>query len=437
MNKEIFWTIFELTINIIESFIFLSFARTVLEVRVNKVKDIISFIISLFLLLLVENLYDYLGIFQNLFFFIVVFVYALVSLKSAIVNKIAVSIMPILIGNLINIPTIFWGSYILKVDTETIFTRSRERIIIIITTKIIFLLISFLVSHYIKKSNALNKKQWSAICLGFFAGDFANSLIVEYCSIHPAQKYESYIFGLLSLCICIMSFLIFFMITAFSRENQIRTDNILLKQEVSFQKQRIDMSKKSIEEFKQIKHDLKNYILLISGFIKNGDYSKAIEECNTIIKETDNTEKFIDCNSKMISIIINRNLQICKENFIDTKVALLGDFKGINEQDLSIIISDLLDNAIEYSLKVSREKRKITISIVNDNGYIKTVISNYIAESVLDDNHSMATSKKDAENHGIGHKSVQRLINRNSGIIQYREENQMFITTLILPKRSD
>ena len=102
------------------------------------------------------------------------------------------------------------------------------------------------------------------------------------------------------------------------------------------------------------------------------------------------------------------------------------------EHDISIILSNLLDNAIEASEKLTDEKPEITLIISEVTGYYSIIVKNRISSSVITENKKLATTKSDKHNHGYGLKSVKVLAEAHNGMVDIYEKDGFFIVNALL-----
>jgi sensor histidine kinase regulating citrate/malate metabolism len=64
---------------------------------------------------------------------------------------------------------------------------------------------------------------------------------------------------------------------------------------------------------------------------------------------------------------------------------------------------------------------------------MKILIKNKILSSVLSENPDLETTKKDAENHGFGIKSIRDIIEKYNGTIDFYEYDNFFCADAFIP----
>jgi sensor histidine kinase YesM len=171
----------------------------------------------------------------------------------------------------------------------------------------------------------------------------------------------------------------------------------------------------STKLFRERNHDWKNHLLLIKAYSDSGDiaglreYIAGISDCDELIfvKHTGNPA---------IDIIFNALSAKAANAGIDLNIAsCLAYDVAINAVDICIVISNAVDNAYEACERISDIKKRIDIEIATDKTYLFFTISNTIQEIPRRMNGRFLTSKSDSTMHGIGLRSIQRIVDKYSG----------------------
>ena len=113
---------------------------------------------------------------------------------------------------------------------------------------------------------------------------------------------------------------------------------------------------------------------------------------------------------------------ICKHNNV-SNLKLTG-------VDISVLLGNALDNAIEASQKLV-DNKIISVIIANKNNYIWITVINNVEENVDVDN--MITRKIQKEYHGIGIVTMKAIVEKYDGEIYFECENKQFKTIIIFP----
>lgn len=102
-------------------------------------------------------------------------------------------------------------------------------------------------------------------------------------------------------------------------------------------------------------------------------------------------------------------MEQCSIKNIKIEVQVNAD-KDMDSIEYGVVLSNLLDNAIEAEEQEKEENRYICLNMGVEQNMIHLVVSNYIAESVLQNNTLLETSKKNKQLHGIGLRGVKEFV---------------------------
>ena len=134
----------------------------------------------------------------------------------------------------------------------------------------------------------------------------------------------------------------------------------------------------------------------------------------------------------MLNAVVNAKFNDAKSKGIDTSLRLVVQIPHDLEFDLSIMLSNLLDNAIEACEK-NPSNAQILLTISEEAGYYRIVVRNTIAASVLKKNQELKTEKANKKLHGWGLRSVTDLVSKRNGLIDFYEKEGMFYVDILLP----
>ncbi len=199
------------------------------------------------------------------------------------------------------------------------------------------------------------------------------------------------------------------------------------------QKEMFEQVYKAQEETRIIRHDMKHFINIWLRQLKEGsiaDVENSMESFENQVFLADTTVYYIKDND-VINYVLYNKLKICKANNIEYNVEVTTSFAKNMEMDISVIISNLMDNAIESSIKQPLGERYISIQMFKRLAINNIIISNKISKSVLQANPKLITTNVDKTRHGYGIKSVKKLVEKYNGDIDIVEENNYFIVHIL------
>ena len=104
---------------------------------------------------------------------------------------------------------------------------------------------------------------------------------------------------------------------------------------------------------------------------------------------------------------------------------------NIDEADLCVIVSNLVQNAVEYLNNSNIQKKKLLFSIEEGKVYRRISIVNSVDNNVSE-RDLKTTTKLDKKNHGIGLQNVKETIERNKGKLEIKIQDGEFVADIIL-----
>lgn len=176
---------------------------------------------------------------------------------------------------------------------------------------------------------------------------------------------------------------------------------------------------KKIDEINRLSHDINNHKLVISQMVENNIDQEAKKYVDNLFP----TGSYISTDNRILNYLLNDKLKKAEDLNIDVKCLIEGNFKNsIALTDFSIVLGNLLDNAIEATLKVNEKHIKLRIRQNEFNLVIN--ISNTYNGVVYKKNNLLSTTKLDGINHGYGLSNIKQVCKKYNGesFITYDDE---------------
>jgi len=181
-----------------------------------------------------------------------------------------------------------------------------------------------------------------------------------------------------------------------------------------------------IFKLKSERHDFNNHLGVVYGLLQNNDIAKSKKYTAKLIKTADEYRNIVNIPYSMLRAILNYKLSVAKENGIPLKLFInVPANLHLNEFDLTVIIGNLLDNAIEACLLLDN-KGYIELSLFFKPDYLIIQSENPIRNGDEADLGKKRTNKADAENHGFGLNNIEFLVNKHNGLININAQNNTY-----------
>ena len=428
------WLTIEIIAIIVECFLAINFNVGYFRMKNNNY-------ISLKILggTIILSLWDYLGtlLVKNEFiamsgFAIILLTFSTLFLKKQFFEKFILAIMSCTLFYLINLPVLYIISHIFNQSVQYMTSAEGiERIIILFLTKTLYFIATQLIIYLRQKQVFFFKlNEWILI-----SANFSITLAIAFLLYSLSVE----LWNSLYVCICIVALLIALDVIAFNfmkkinQKNTEETENKLLKLSLEQQSEMLDKIKVQYDNLSEMRHNYIHELAYIQGVLNEKDYDKL----DSYLKEKLSSEKlkgynYIFTSNKIIDSVINYKFSVAESRGISVVCTLTADISEQYEHDVSIILANLLDNAIEASEKLSNEKPEIILNISEISGYYSIVVKNRISSSVIADNQKLSTTKADKHNHGYGLKSVKMLAESHNGMVDIYEKDGFFIVNTLL-----
>ncbi|MCG8541518.1 MAG: GHKL domain-containing protein [Clostridia bacterium] len=192
--------------------------------------------------------------------------------------------------------------------------------------------------------------------------------------------------------------------------------------------------------FKTLKgqrHDFNNHVGCIYGLMRMDKFAEARVYIEKLTKEANEYNEIVNANNPILTSLLNIKITKAKKKGIEveTNVDMNKDI-SIEYIDLSIIMGNLLDNAIEAYEHIKEGNRYIEVDIYTKvNNLIIKVTNRKPSEIKLQEkiNKEGFTTKEDIQNHGFGLKNIRQVVSKYKGIIKIEDEGDIFKVNIAIP----
>lgn len=182
-------------------------------------------------------------------------------------------------------------------------------------------------------------------------------------------------------------------------------------------------------------HDIKKHLNSIAALNEQGNCQEIATYINRII-DFDLQNSIRMCDNELLNVILCRYLHLCQDKHIDFKTDIRsGCIAFLDENDLTSLFGNLLDNALESAEKQDMSFIELNVSKKESTPFTLLTMTNSCRFNPFsDETGTLITHKKNKLRHGYGIKSIRRIVNKYNGDIQmyYDKENTTFHTILTL-----
>ena len=203
-----------------------------------------------------------------------------------------------------------------------------------------------------------------------------------------------------------------------------------LEDQLKFEEENFNNANAIWNQARQIQHDMKNHLAVITSYLKSGETNECVEYISELTETVEKAGTIVKSDNQILDFLINTKLAGLEKTQVIVSGSI-GDLSDIKDSDLACIIGNILDNAVEAVSKI--KDRRIELLFMRQNSNRVIVCKNTIEESVLKDNKELKSTKTTGS-HGYGHLIVEQIVEKYHGIITYFEEDDMFGVQMIIPQ---
>ena len=184
------------------------------------------------------------------------------------------------------------------------------------------------------------------------------------------------------------------------------------------------------------RHDYRNHIQTMKAYLVMGKTEELSHFLNELDKDLVALDTVIKTGNIMIDAILNSKISLAKSRDIKVDAKAIVPEKldmSFSEIDLSLIIGNLMDNAMEACAGIENPGQRfirIYIDILKGQLYIYIMNS---AKGRRKRSGRIYKSTKDGVFHGFGLIRIDKVVERYNGYLDRQDEDGVFVTEIMLP----
>lgn len=188
-----------------------------------------------------------------------------------------------------------------------------------------------------------------------------------------------------------------------------------------------------IDKLKSDRHDFNNHLGVIYGLLENKDPGRAADYAKALIKSAEKYRNLVNIPYPMLRAMLNYKLSSAEEAGIRLRLNVrLPQGLDLNEIDTTVILGNLLDNAIEACSSLEEGERYLLMELTYKPDYLVIRVENPMEGTVREVDGLFLSSKSDCENHGFGLRNIARLVDRHHGLMEIVPKEGLFTVKIAL-----
>lgn len=235
------------------------------------------------------------------------------------------------------------------------------------------------------------------------------------------------------ICICMLAInlSIFYLYHEMLRSYMHLRERDIYKQQTELYQNQMEVIMESQGRIRSLRHDMKNHILALQAAAENGSREEMQEYLTKMQEFMINPAEYAATGNETIDSVLNYKIRRAKEslNVVETKISV-PEKLSLSSFDLNVILGNLLDNAIEAAIQTEEKRLEIRMSV--EKGVLFLTVGNSYYEKSLGKRGVFKTTKADKDNHGIGMKNVQAIVEKYHGDMEIACDDGYFEVEIML-----
>lgn len=236
------------------------------------------------------------------------------------------------------------------------------------------------------------------------------------------------------LGILVINFIVYYLLNNIIQANEIKQIQARMETQFMFQEKKYEQTSMSFKSISGILHDTNKHLVYLRECVIQKDYNEAIEYIDKAINNLGDSYKRINTGHLVIDALVSNAYNNAEIKNIKFKTDIKIDKSKINIEryDLSVVLGNLLDNAIEACIKISNiDDRFIKINIfTNETALIINILNSAIGKNLFT---KLKSDKSNKIMHGYGLSNVNLIAEKYGGSFITERKESKFEATIVLP----
>lgn len=321
-------------------------------------------------------------------------------------------------------------------QAETVSETETEEFLVIVLAKLVLFLIIMLMSNTFRYNNMryIKEKDWIAFLAIPIASMAVTFAFIKNVRLVIGTELEQLFAGLALGLVC-MNIIMFYWIQNMGKQEYLLREKALLESKTRNQLQLYQAISEKVQHQRKISHEYENQLTCIQSLCEAEEYDKLKEYLEQLRGGVLHNVDYINTNHVIVNAVLNAKYQeaIEKNILVVWKVNDLSRLT-ISSSDLVVLLSNLLNNAVEACEKCGKERSIKVKCFYEEDEFVLSVRNTYNGRLNIFRGELYTTKSEERESHGIGLKNVIQVIEKNQGYYTMEHTDTEFWISIIIPQ---
>lgn len=188
-----------------------------------------------------------------------------------------------------------------------------------------------------------------------------------------------------------------------------REESLALNEKLHAQAESIEALGNAYAVQRRQTHDYTAHLVSLYGYLQQGDYRRAEDYTRELISQQTDRVLAVNTHHAALDALFNQKAFVAGKQGIDLRF-VVSDLSGleIRVSDLTVVISNLMDNAIEACARLPRDQREIEVRAILEETFLFSVRNRSLPVTIVDG--TIPSTKPDPSMHGYGLANVRTIL---------------------------
>lgn len=201
-----------------------------------------------------------------------------------------------------------------------------------------------------------------------------------------------------------------YIISSIEKVSEHEHDTRMLRQQISIQSKNYNALREGYSVQRKQTHEFERHMQVVQDLLDRKEYD-AVQDYVRQLRTNRTLRIFcISSNNPVVDVVLNQKYQVARENGIKMSVKV-SDLSAVTipKNEIVVILSNLLDNAIEACIKMDGEK-EIVCNILKEENVFISIRNTSLPVELVDGN--FPTTKDSVAEHGYGVQAVKYILEK-------------------------
>lgn len=416
--------------NFIEVAYVITLGMAFLQSRLSKKKSIAVYLISSVLLCIALNILNS-QVIQQFFVYAYLCVLSCILYRGSIFKHLLIAIVGYIFSGIFDSIFLYGMCSVLGISLSDFVWRKLAYTATVTVSKLLALFLAWLILKIRKQRRAQKiHPRWLLLTLIFPIVSLL-MLTVVFISHQSSSDLSASAFAF-SIGLAVANIAILYLIHRMEHQTQKEHEMLLLNQQMEIQTDSIVALEKSYRAQRQATHEFRHHLQTINDLLGNSGAAAAQDYLSQLLQTQTSRVLCVNSGHPIIDAVVNQKYQAAKERDIDMQIQV-NDLSGISVETeaLVVLLSNLLDNAVEACQKVEQE-RTIECSILAGDGLLISIRNTSVPVTII--GNSIPTTKEPKEEHGYGLLNTLRILEKLNAEYTFHYDNGWFRFVAEIPR---